>query len=45
MVHDKPATLRELGAGVGYVAREQQQISRLYLPSESHEDQGVQGQG
>lgn len=38
-------TLRELSSGVSHVARQQQQISRLYLPSESHEHHGVQGQG
>lgn len=45
MIVEKPVTLRELGPDVNDVAREQQQILRFYFPSESHECQGIQGQG
>lgn len=45
VVIKEPVTLRDLGSRVGDVAREQQQISRLYHPSESHEYHRVQGQG
>lgn len=38
-------TLSDLGPGVSYVTCQQQQISWLYLPSESHEYHGIQGQG
>lgn len=45
VIIEESVTLRELGPGVCDVACEQQQISRLYLPSKPHEYHGIQGQG
>jgi acetone carboxylase gamma subunit len=39
-----PAALRSLGAKVHHMTAEQQQISRIHYPSESHENRRVQEQ-